>query len=90
MALLISVGNMGGICGSNIFLQREAPRYRTGYGVCLGFVVAAMCMTLFLKRVYTKINKERDAMTEEEITAKYSEAELLEMGDKSPYFRYTL
>jgi MFS family permease len=27
MALMISIGNMGGICGSNIYFAAEEPRY---------------------------------------------------------------
>ena len=30
MALLISVGNLGGIAGSNIFIASEAPKYPAG------------------------------------------------------------
>jgi len=90
MALLLSVGNLSGIIGSNIFVAWEAPRYWAGYGTCLFMVVAGQIMAFVLRRSYDKINKQRDLMTEEEINEKYTEAELLALGDKSPYFRYTL
>lgn len=90
MALLLSIGNLSGILGSNIFIQNEAPRYWAGYGTCLGLVVAGQVMALILRWSYKKSNSERDRMTEEEIRTKYTEAELLRIGDKSPYFRYTL
>ncbi|KAF2093018.1 MFS general substrate transporter [Rhizodiscina lignyota] len=90
MALLISIGNLSGIIGSNIFVQNEAPRYWAGFGTCLTCVVAAQLMSFFLRWSYDKVNKEREKMSVEEVRAKYTEVELLEMGDKSPFFRYTL
>jgi len=90
MALLISVGNLGGIAGSNIFLAKEAPHYWTGYGVILATQVLGISACLYLRYAFQRENAKRDLMSEEEIMAKYTEAELLEMGDKSPYFRYTL
>lgn len=94
MALLISVGNMGGIMGSNIYLSREAPKYTTGFAASLAMCCAAILMTLVLRWAYARENKKKDAMLaelgEEGIRAKYSEEELMHMGDKSPFFRYTL
>src|SRR6478735_9392412 len=40
MALLISIGNLGGAVGSNIFLQKQAPHYWLGYGFSLGIMSA--------------------------------------------------
>jgi hypothetical protein len=94
MALLISVGNMGGIMGSNIYLSREAPKYTTGFAASLAMCCAAILMTLVLRWAYARENKKKDQMLlehgEEAIRAKYSEEELMNMGDKSPFFRYTL
>lgn len=94
MALLISVGNMGGIMGSNIYLAREAPVYHTGFGVSLAMCVAAIIMTLVLRWAYNKENKKRDALVaehgEDAIRARYTEQEMLDLGDRSPFFRYTL
>lgn len=90
MALLLSLGNLSGVLGSNIFIQNEAPRYWAGYGTCLGLVIAAQIMAVILRRSFDKINKERDQLNPEEIRAKYTDAELIQMGDKSPHFRYTL
>jgi hypothetical protein len=36
------------------------------------------------------INNRKSKMTIEEIRAKYTEQELMDMGDKSPLFKYTL
>jgi hypothetical protein len=90
MALLISMGNLGGIAGSNIYLAREAPHYWTGYGFTLAVLVSGIVATIALRITFKRINAQRSAMSEEEVRAKYTDVELLEMGDKSPFFRYTL
>lgn len=90
MAHLICMGNLGGIAGSNIFLSREAPHYWTGYGFILGIDCAAFATCLFLRYKFKRINRNRDLLTEEDVRAQYSESELLQLGDQSPYFRYTL
>ncbi|OAA68741.1 Major Facilitator Superfamily protein [Niveomyces insectorum RCEF 264] len=94
LAILISVGNLGGICGSNIFIAGQAPRYPAGYGTCLGICVAATVATYVLRVAYARENKRRDAvmasMSEEELRAQFTDQELLDLGDRSVYFRYTL
>jgi hypothetical protein len=44
--------------------------------------------------VYKRENAKRDAFmegkTDDEVLAMYSEQELLDLGDRSPFFRYTL
>lgn len=90
MALMISVGNLGGAVGTNIYLAREAPDYWTGYGVSLGVVVLSLIAAIFLRWKLTAINKDRDALNVDEIYARYSEQELVDMGDDSPLFKYTV
>lgn len=90
MAILISIGNLGGAVGSNIFLANEAPHYWLGYGFALGIVLAAISMTFVLRAAFLKVNRQRDMIPEAEVRIKYSEQELLDLGDKSPLYRYTL
>lgn len=94
MALLISMGNLGGICGSNIYIASEAPKYRAGFGVCLGMSCCAVLMAIFLRFAYDSENKRRrrllDAEGEEAFRGRYTEQEMLDLGDKNPFFVYTL
>ncbi|KIX07389.1 uncharacterized protein Z518_02042 [Rhinocladiella mackenziei CBS 650.93] len=94
MALLISVGNMGGICGSNIYYASQAPKYQTGFGTCLAICVLGIIAAFILRKAYQAENRKRDELLahegEETIKAKYTEQELLDLGDKSPFYRYTL
>ncbi|WEW59344.1 hypothetical protein PRK78_004814 [Emydomyces testavorans] len=94
MALLISIGNWGGIAGSNIYRASEKPKYPTGFGVSLAMSVIAIMMAFVLRRAYRKLNDERDRLLAQEgedvIRARYTSQELLDLGDLSPFFRYTL
>ncbi|KAF4635414.1 hypothetical protein G7Y89_g2683 [Cudoniella acicularis] len=37
-AMQIGFGNIGGIIASNIFIVQEAPKFKTGFGTCLGLL----------------------------------------------------
>lgn len=89
MALLISVGNLGGAIGSNVYLEKQKPHYWLGFGFGLGISVAAIAATVVLKVEYQRLNRRKEELgTEEEVRARFGEEELIRMGDKSPLFRY--
>lgn len=86
---------MGAIAGSNVYLAREEPVYHTGFGSCMAFGVAGILMACFLRFAYARENKRRDVLEaemggEEGVRSRYSNQELLDMGDRSPFFRYVL
>lgn len=87
---MTGVGNMGGITGSFIFLDREAPTYPTGFGSSLGFAAAGALACLLLELMLYRSNKNNEGLSEEEVRAQFSEEDLERLGDKSPLFRYTL
>lgn len=93
MALLISVGNLGGICGSNIYYAKQEPKYQTGFGTSLAICGCGIIAAFVLRIAYQRENKRRDELLEREgedaIRAKYTEQELLDLGDLSPFYRYT-
>lgn len=88
MALQIGLGNMSGAMGSNFFRTQDAPGYRLGHGLEIGFIVMGITSTVVMAFTLKRINASRDRMLPEEVKAKHSEDELLELGDKSPFFRY--
>lgn len=90
IAFMIGLGNCGGIIGSLIFIGDESPRYQTGWGTCLGFIIGGIISAISLEIIYKYKNKRRDAVLESEVRAQYSEQELVRMGDRNPLFRYTL
>lgn len=90
IAFMITMGNLGGIVGSFIFRDDEKPRYPTGWGACLGFVVAGVVSATLLELGYFTINKRRARKSEDEVRAEYTDEKLESMGNKSPLFRYSL
>ncbi|KPI37148.1 putative transporter [Cyphellophora attinorum] len=90
IALMVCLGNVGGIIGSFIFLDAEKPKYPTGFGSSLGFAAGGLFAAFALEFVYWRANKKADGMTEDEIRGKYSDQQLEELGDRSPLFRYAL
>ena len=90
VAFMAGFGNVGGIIGSNIYLENEKPKYPTGFGTSFGVACLGIVSCLALEAGYYFINKKRDLLTEEEVREKYSEEDLARMGDRSPLFRYTL
>lgn len=91
ISIVPTIGQMGGVIGSNIYLAEQAPKYPVGFGVSLGFVlVAGLITSLGMRFTLKRINHNRDQISEADVRAKYTQEELSEMGDKSPLFRYPL
>jgi hypothetical protein len=87
---MICIGNCGGVVGSFIFIDKEKPKYPTGFGSSLAFASAGIVCALTLETLFWTINNRNAKYTEEEVKAKYTEDELEKMGDRSPLFKYTL
>ena len=87
---VVCLGNIGGLIGSFIYLDKEAPRYPTGFGCSFAFAAAGIAAMLTLEFCLWKANQRRRALSEVEVRQKYSEEELTQMAEKSPTFRYTL
>lgn len=76
LAMSLMMANLGGAVGSNIYLEKEKPRYWMGYGFSLAFCSFGIVCTLVLRWAYKRENERRDRMSEEEIRAKYTEGKL--------------
>lgn len=90
VAFVISLCNIGGIIGGFIYIDKESPAFTSGYAGSLGFAVAGVAAAATLEICYSRINKARDRMTQDEIDAKYTPKELAQLGDRSPHYRYML
>ncbi|KAL2214295.1 MFS general substrate transporter [Sarocladium strictum] len=95
MSLQISLGNTGGLIGSNIYLAHEKPRYTTGYGISIGFISLAIIATIIMAILLNSTNKKRERYVADNggpdgVVDKHGDVALSEMGNKSPLFRYTL
>jgi hypothetical protein len=84
-----SVG--GGSIGSNIYLASEAPTYPLGFGFSVGAtVLGAMIPATVHWYLLRRENNHRDGIDVIQVHEKYTSAELGEMGEDSPLFRYAL
>ncbi|KAB8072469.1 putative MFS transporter [Aspergillus leporis] len=90
LAFNICIGNIGGIIGSYMYLERESPKYYTGFGLSLAFGGSGLVVALLLELSYVYANRKKVNISEKEIRERYSDDLLLAMGDKSPLFKYTL
>lgn len=89
IALMNCVGNVGGIVGSFMYLEKEKPKYYTGFGLSLAFGGTGLIVAFLLEWSY-KIANARKAKIAEEAKTKYTEEELFDMGDRSPLFKHVL
>jgi sugar phosphate permease len=90
LAWTLAAGNIGSLVGTNIFLDKEAPRYQTGYGVSLGFICMGLATACTLEFVLKARNKQNEGFSEDEVRESFTDAQLDKLGDKSPLFRYML
>jgi hypothetical protein len=86
MAIHIGVGNLAGAMSSNFYRQADKPKYILGHALEIGFVSVGLLAVVVLRMNYVRINKKRDRDGSEG----KSDAEMSELGDKAPTFRYML
>jgi hypothetical protein len=84
-AMTVGFGNAGGIVASNVFLDREKPKYPTGYGVSLGllWICGTACTVLFLG-----VRRENKKRERGERDWRLQEEDADNLGDDHPHFRF--
>ena len=90
IGFLVCVGNVGGLIGSYIYLDREAPRYPTGFGTSFAFASAGIVAACTLEFCLMRLNKKKALMSESEIRELYTDEDLDRMDEKSPMYKYAL
>jgi len=83
----IGFGNIGGIIAVFAFLAKDAPKYITGYSICLSFCCLSIlaCTIYFFACLFQ--NRSRDKSVHNSSLTEYEKTEL---GDMSPDYRYQL
>ncbi|KAJ5517800.1 Major facilitator superfamily domain general substrate transporter [Penicillium expansum] len=89
IALVNCVGNIGGILGSFMYIEKESPKYTTGFGLSLALGGVGFFVALFLEWTY-KMGNARKERIADDARVNYTEEQLFDMGDKSPLFKYVL
>ncbi|KAK4575146.1 High-affinity nicotinic acid transporter [Recurvomyces mirabilis] len=83
----VGFGNIGGIIATWAFLAKDAPKYITGYSICLSFtVLSILACACYGTGCYLQ-NRKRSRTTHDLSLTEYEKTEL---GDMSPEYRYML
>jgi hypothetical protein len=88
-SIQITLGNVAGIIGSNIFLAKESPKYPTGYGTALGMMWLGTIAATLMFGLMWRENRKR-ALGDRDARLSLPEEQLKNMGDWHPGFRFTL
>ncbi|KAL2754127.1 hypothetical protein ACRALDRAFT_1049627 [Sodiomyces alcalophilus JCM 7366] len=83
----VSFGNIGGIIAVYAFLQTDAPRFITGYSICISFTILSIVACVVYGVGCWVANRNRD---KNPIHRELTEEEKTDLGDMSPEYRYLL
>ena len=83
----VAFGNIGGIIATFAFLQKDAPKYVTGYSISLAFVCLSGISCVIYYLMCLMQNRSRDKMPRD---LSLTEHEKTELGDLNPEYRYLL
>ncbi|KAI9268042.1 major facilitator superfamily domain-containing protein [Phascolomyces articulosus] len=65
-AIIISLGNAGGVAGGQLYRADDEPQYIRAHATCCALIFVQVCCAITLKFILRRINQKRDAMTPEE------------------------
>ena len=82
----VGFGNIGGIIATYSFLSKDAPYYKPGYSICIGFI----CLSGVSCCVYAALIMWENRKRDKTVRATLTEYEKTELGDLNPEFRYML
>lgn len=75
-AFQIGFGNIGGLVATYSFLQRDAPYYRNGYRICIGFLCFAAASVIAYAAAITWENRKKDKAVRDVGMTDYEKTEL--------------
>ncbi|GMM45465.1 hypothetical protein DAPK24_020400 [Pichia kluyveri] len=87
-AFVIGFGNIGGIISAFLFPNKDAPRYKTGFGTCIGFACLAFALLVVYFGYVRYLNhiKEKDSYKQK--WNEKDERSKIISGDLNPDFKY--
>lgn len=83
----VGFGYIGGIIAVFAFLKQDAPKYVTGYSICLAFTMLSIIACMVYGMGCMSANRKRDRSP---VDVGLTEYEKTELGDMSPEYRYLL
>lgn len=95
VALQLAIANCGGFAATFAYTSNQAPQYKTGHSIVLGFVAAAWVFVALNVAYCWYENKARAEGRRDGMVEKYQELwdtgkTRAPIGDRSPAFRFTL
>lgn len=87
-AVLIGGGNIGGIIATFLFLQKDAPLYKTGLGVCIAMTAACIFAATAMVLVFRYQNRKKLTPEFQARFDELPERDQLMAGDRGPNFKY--
>jgi hypothetical protein len=84
----VGFGNIGGIIATFSFLTKDAPKYISGYSICIAFTILSLLASVTYGIACWAENKKRNREVGNE--QGLSEDEKTILGDRSPDYRYLL
>ncbi|KAJ3532550.1 hypothetical protein NMY22_g7699 [Coprinellus aureogranulatus] len=88
LAMVIGMGNLGGICSSFIYIR--PPRFFLGHGIILGCLASVIVLCLAAMWDFRRHNRMNIARCEAEGIDESRVDEFRNLGNDSPLFRYTI
>lgn len=90
IGLFIGFGNLNSVVSSNIYRQADSPRYFPGHGVVLAYLILFLFGGSVVNYIaQKKANANRAAGKKDYLLEGKTEAEILDLADFDPRFRYT-
>lgn len=91
LGMIIGWGNLNGIVSSNIYADKDSPRFIPGHSVVLGYMVVGLFGgSIGLHLLLRRENALRRAGKRDHWVEGLDEQERLALGDRRPDFLYTL
>ncbi|PCH43295.1 MFS general substrate transporter [Wolfiporia cocos MD-104 SS10] len=87
IAMVIGVGNLGGIASSFIYRPQDSPRYHPGHATVIGCLCIAAILSTIGMLEFSRLNKQKEAKCIKEGISADKVEEFREMGDQSPLYR---
>ncbi|KAH7328649.1 putative MFS transporter [Stachybotrys elegans] len=90
LAFVNMVGSFGGLVGSFVFTESEAPYFSIGLKTSMGFSVAGLLLCWVIAGTLWHENYRKEKEKADAENRAFTQLEMLQMGENSPLFRNTL
>lgn len=90
IAMVIGIGNLGGIASSFIYLPQDSPRYHPGHATDIACLCVSSILIVVAMLEFSRLNAKRNEQCSKEGIHADRAEEFHELGDQSPLFRYSI